>query len=173
MKLHPLSRKPIRRRPINRMNGARHLSILTSTAMLLAVALQMPVVARADDLATEQMSVRELMRLDTARALDDARTAPRKDNALATAANQSGRYAQSGSLKLVAIYGVGKKLLAEVVVGQQNQMYMRGRALPIGVKEGDASASYMLRGISDSCVQLERQLESHILCLHPALGTTK
>jgi hypothetical protein len=141
-----------------------------SSIMLLAAPFQATAVA--NDLATEQMSVRELMHLETAHALDDARRNPRKDNALGSPADRADRHAQGGVLKLVAIYGVGKKLLAEVQVGQQPHMYVHGRALPIGVKAGDTSA-YMLRGISGSCVQLERKSESRILCLQPTLGTTR
>ena len=77
----------------------------------------------------------------------------------------------SGSLNLVAIYGVGKKLLAEVTVGTQQYVYMRGQALPVGVKAN--SSAYLLRGISGSCVQLERKDEAHTLCLHPSLWTAK
>lgn len=163
---------PARRQPINRKAGWRDLSIFLLAMVLPAISFPSAADSRIDDLATEQVSVRELMRLDTARALEDARSAQRKDNSLAPSADQANRYTRSGSLKLVAIYGVGTKLLAEVLVGQQPHMYVRGRALPIGFKGGDTSA-YMLRGISGSCVQLERKLESHILCLQTALGTLK
>ena len=169
---HRQSKHPVRRQPINRKAGFRYLSLFLPGMVLLAFSFPSTGVSRTDDLATEQMQVRELMRLDTARALDEARSGQRKDNNLAPSADQANRYTQSGSLKLVAIYGVGTKLLAEVLVGQQPHMYVRGRALPIGLKGGDTSA-YMLRGISGSCVHLERKSESHILCLQPALGTSK
>src|SRR5690606_33351740 len=78
---------------------------------------------------------------------------------------------ENPGLKLVAIYGVGKKLLAEVMVGGQAHVYMRGQALAVGAKA--SPSAYLLRGISGSCVQLERQDTSHTLCLHPGLWTTK
>lgn len=125
--------------------------------------------ARVDDLAAEQMSVRELMRLDTELALSHAKNTLRKDGG--AGADSRGQYARSGALKLVAIYGVGKKLLAEVTDGTQSYIYMRGQALPVGGKAG--ASTYMLSGMSGSCVQLERKSEAHTLCLHPALWTAK
>ncbi|GAB2910562.1 hypothetical protein LSG25_04280 [Paralcaligenes sp. KSB-10] len=120
-----------------------------------------------DELTSEQMSVRELMRLDTELALSQAKGRLRGQGKPMSASESSAALAHGGGLKLVAIYGVGKKLLAEVLVGSQPHIYMRGQALPVGVKAG--TAAFMLRGITGSCVQLERQEESHTLCLHPSL----
>jgi hypothetical protein len=120
-----------------------------------------------DDLAADQMSVRELMRLDTALALRQAKTALYARNKNGPDLDTHRSMAQSGALKLLAIYGVGKKLLAEVTVGQQPYLYMRGRVLPVGIDSSDTA--FRLRGISGSCVQLERKSESHTLCLHPSL----
>jgi len=111
--------------------------------------------------------VRELMRLDTALAIEQAKARLRQHKSGQAIADNS-PMAQSGSLKLVAIYGVGKKLLAEVVIGQRKHVYMRGRSWAVGVKGG--ASDYRLLGISGSCVQLERDGEGHTLCLHPGLG---
>lgn len=116
------------------------------------------------------MAVRELMRLDTELALSASRsrltgTDKRTETALALS-DQPG-----SQLKLVAIYGVGKRLLAEVLVGSQPYVYLRGQPLPIGAKPG--SRVYKLAGISGSCVQLERQDEAHTLCLHPSLQAAR
>lgn len=122
----------------------------------------------ADDLAADQMSVRELMRLDAQQALVQTRARlagqshPRAAQDIAIKVGPG-----SAAPKLVAIYGVGKKLLAEVLVGSQPHVYMRGQALPVGAKPG--AAVPVLRGITGSCVQLERQDETHTLCLHPSL----
>lgn len=124
-----------------------------------------------DELAADQMSVRELMRLDTDLALSDARNRLRELARGRQGAEQPGGMAQSGSLKLVSIYGVGKNLLAEVAAGSRNYVYMRGQPGPIG-QPADASL-YQLRGINGSCVQLERGQESHTLCLRPSLWTAK
>ena len=121
----------------------------------------------ADDLAQDQISVRELMRLDTALALSQAKDKLHSRHKATPAADSQGLQAHSGRLRLVAIYGVGKKLLAEVHIGSKPHVYMRGKALPVGVAADPTS--FQLRGITGSCVRLERKDESHTLCLHPAL----
>lgn len=119
----------------------------------------------AGELAAEQMSVRELMRLETEIALERARGRARNHSYPDSVAGrpEQGR----DGLKLVAIYGVGSKLLAQVLVGSRPQVYLHGQALPVGAKPG--AQVYRLRGITGSCVQLERQGEAHTLCLHPSL----
>lgn len=119
------------------------------------------------DLAQDQLSVRELMRLDTALALSQAKDGLHSRHKTMPSADSQGLSAQSGGLRLVAIYGVGKKLLAEVHIGSKPHVYMRGKALPVGIS-ADPSA-FHLRGITGSCIQLERKDEAHTLCLHPAL----
>lgn len=122
---------------------------------------------KADDLVAEQMSVRELMRLDTALALNHVKEKLRARHKSGAAADDIRALAQNGSVNLVAIYGVGKKLLAEVRVGSQSYVYMHGRVLPVGLKT--SSTALLLRGITASCVQLERDEQSHTLCLHPSV----
>ncbi len=121
--------------------------------------------ASVDGLAAEQMSVRELMRIETDLALSQARRTLRKEDKRTEDKEGDSRISRSGPLKLVGIYGVGKKLLAEVEIGAQPHVYMRGHAFPVGMKA--SSSSYKLRGISGSCVQLERKDEAHTLCLSP------
>lgn len=121
-----------------------------------------------EELAGQQMSVRELMHLDTRLAL--ARLKDRlNEHGSPSSDSHAALSRQDGGPRLVAIYGVGKRLLAEVVVGTQTQVYMRGQALPVGAKAG--ASAYRLAGLSGSCVQLERQDESHTLCLHPGPWT--
>lgn len=116
----------------------------------------------------EQLSVRELMRLDTALALSQSKS--KLEGRKPVALQESHRLlAPDEGLKLVAIYGVGKKLLAEVSVGTHPYVYMYGRALPVGLKS--SAAAYRLRAMTSSCVELERNDESHRLCLHPSLAT--
>lgn len=157
---------------------AQRLSLNKRLFKLLALLLVLsvptvvhPTAMRADDLAAEQMSVRELMRLDTERALKTAKHSLRNEGGAHADVESGARYAASGALKLIAIYGVGKKLLAEVTVGMQPYVYMRGQSLPVGVKA--SPSAYMLRGISGSCIQLERKDEAHTLCLYPSLGAAK
>lgn len=122
---------------------------------------------KTDDLAAEQMSVRELMRLDTALALNQSREKLRTRYKSGTTVDDIGAVAQSGSVNLLAIYGVGKKLLAEVRVGAQSYVYMHGRLLPVGIKA--SSTALLLRGMTATCIQLERDEQSHTLCLHPSV----
>jgi len=124
-----------------------------------------------DDLASQQMSVRELMRLDTALALEQTRNRLRQQRGKPDQFDAGAALATRETLKLVAIYGVGKKLLAEVMIGGQSHVYMRGQPLAVGAKAGPST--YLLRGISGSCVHLERGGEGHTLCLNPALGSAK
>lgn len=161
----PLGFRPFRCR---RGYCGLELAVLVASAMF-EPGMAQAAVPPADDLAAEQMSVRELMRLDTELALNHAKRSLRKGEGVDS--DGSGQYARSGVLKLIAIYGVGKKLLAEVTVGTQPYVYMHGQALPVGVK-ADSSA-YMLRGISGSCVQLERNDEAHTLCLYPSSWTAR
>lgn len=118
-----------------------------------------------EDLASQQMSVRELMRLDTALALEQARSRLHRQGAEHGRPETRSLLAQSGALRLLAIYGVGKKLLAEVMIDERTHVYMRGQAWAVGVKAGPSA--YRLLGISGSCVHLERAGEEHTLCLHP------
>lgn len=120
-----------------------------------------------EDLGSQQMSVRELMHLDTALALEKARARLRQQRTGQGLAEASNQIAHGGAMKLLAIYGVGKKLLAEVMIGERTHVYMRGQAWAVGMKADPSS--YRLRGISGSCVHLEREGKGHTLCLHPGL----
>src|SRR3546814_69516 len=121
------------------------------------------------DLATEQMSVRELMRLDTVLALRLAKDRLREHQKTRSVGAVPQVAAQSGDPRLLAIYGVGRKLLARVRYGERTFMYMHGRTLPVGVKNAQGNPVFRLRGISSSCVELERAGTSRTLCLHPSL----
>lgn len=118
-----------------------------------------------DELGQEQVSVRELMLLDTQRALKNARNSTSENPLLNQRVNRVER-SMSTELQLVAIYGVGTQLMAEVVSDQNVYLYRHGQALPVGVAPGDDV--YMLSTISVSCVELSRSDSSHRLCLHPS-----
>jgi hypothetical protein len=141
------------------------VAIFVSSACCIGSAW--PQNSQSDDLAQDQISVRELMRLDTALALSQTKDKLHSRNRTTPAVDSRGLPAHGGGLRLVAIYGVGKKLLAEVHIGSKPHVYVRGKALPVGVS-ADPSA-FHLRGITGSCIQLERKDEAHTLCLHPAL----
>ena len=138
--------------------------ILALTCVVSKMAVAAP---DHDDVHDQQMSVRELMRLDTALALEKARAQLRQRQGNVVTADQAGSFGQENSLKLLAIYGVGKKLLAEVKIGEKTYVYLRGQAWAVGTRAHPSS--YRLEGISGSCVHLARNQETHTLCLHPGL----
>jgi len=133
----------------------------------LCVLLSLAAWARADSvadaLAAEQLSVRDLMRLDTELALRQARKkldalegqsrAPRNELAL-----------PASEPRLIAIYGVGAKLLAEVRVGDENHVYLRGHPFPVGSGKRQEGL-YVLQAMDGRCVKLQREGEARRLCL--------
>lgn len=145
-------------------------AVLCTCLAVIMPAVSQAAATSAPDTESDTMDVRELMRLDTELAL--RATQARLDKATNdTSAVMTIAGAKSGQLKLVAIYGVGKNLMAEVLLGSQSYVYMRGQALPIGAKAGQAA--YQLAGISGSCVYLKQQDDEHTLCLHPTLRVAR
>lgn len=111
-------------------------------------------------------SIHELMQQD----LHDAR---RRAAAPERASGPAAGLAAQGLLapRLVALYGVGQALMAEVQVGQRAYLYVRGQAYPAG-HAGDRGV-YQLRGMNGACVQLERGADRHSLCLRMLLGEVR
>jgi len=114
--------------------------------------------AETDELASEQMSVRELMRLETDQALRRMRAAA------GPAPGNAGQGGQTAGARLVAIYGVGRNLMAEVRVDGQTLLFMRGR--PEAVGPGKAHAMRLL-DISGRCVEVSMQGRRESLCADP------
>jgi hypothetical protein len=116
----------------------------------------------------EALSVRELMRQDLRQAMDDAHRG-----------GTAGSHSQASppgvravlAPRLVAIYGVGRALMAEVQVGRESYLYVKGQAQPAGYA-GDRGV-YQLRGMNGACVQLERGEDRHSLCLRMLLGEVR
>lgn len=115
--------------------------------------------------ASSLVTVRELMRLEGEQALVAARQ--RRGQAMparATASGDVGGSAErSDSLKLVGIYGVGKRLFAEVRSGSKAWLFLNGQSQPVG--RTSEKSVYRLRELSGSCVRLERQGDETVLCL--------
>jgi hypothetical protein len=129
-------------------------------------------VARASDMppdgdpeAWEIQSVRELMRRDMQRSLE--RGSGHTEPSSTTLETAGGWHAP----RLVAMYGVGRALMAEVVVGTQAYLYMRGQAHPVGY--ANDPLVYQLRGMEGSCIELQRAQRSHSLCLRAMLGARR
>lgn len=138
-----------------------------TVAFLLCIgALSCPVhaVPAFSDLESEQLSVRELMRLDAEHALSLARSRSSGAAALANVAVPSRTMRiMSGEPRLTAIYGTGRQLMAEVRFDDQIYLYRSGHALPVGVEVGDDV--YLLQRITASCVGLRKEDSKHHLCL--------
>ncbi len=120
--------------------------------------------------AQEYVTVRELMRLEAEQALAAARE--RKAQGRLTSAALSGSVppkagAHSGEQpRLVGIYGVGKRLFAEVRAGSQAWVFLKGQRDPVG--HTAPAAPYRLRDIAGACVRLEHQGAETQLCLSAA-----
>lgn len=123
-------------------------------------------------LVQEQVSVRELMRLETALALSDARQALRHSQT--RHARQAGRIRAPGqgpyqrlelpdtNVRLKSIYGVGKKLVARIQVGDRQLTYINGRPRPVGATSGESV--YLLKSIEGQCVTLQRKQVQQRVC---------
>ena len=114
--------------------------------------------------------MRELMRLENGLALEAARQR-REAGGTAPASGASRRAAAPGSvetLRLVGIYGVGKRLFAEVRGGTQAFLFLRGQPLPVGQVDGDDV--YRLKELAGACIRLVRREEETVLCLPRAGG---
>lgn len=149
-----------------KIQKARVFDVFACAAWCLSSAVGAQTSAQSpgsDPEAWEVESVRELMQLDIERALDQARQRGNVPGERVDATG--GRLAP----RLVAIYGVGRSLMAEVLVGPQAYLYMRGQAHPVGY--ANDRAVYQLRGMNGSCIQLQKAQSSHSLCLHAMLGT--
>lgn len=117
-----------------------------------------------EGVAVEQLTVRELMQLDAERALEAARRRREqtgKPGATVSATLLSG--AGHETPRLVGIYGVGKRLFAEVRSGGRGYVFLSGHRLPVGYRAGDDI--YRLKTLAGACIQLERKGEETELCL--------
>lgn len=112
------------------------------------------------------------MRLDAELAVENARR--RKASALSGVPAQRGAASNDGvaghePLRLVGIYGVGKRLFAEVRSAARAYVFLSGHSLPVGYRSA-ANDAYRLKMLAGACVTLERQGEETVLCL-PSAGS--
>jgi len=117
-----------------------------------------------DELAADQIAVHELMRLETHQLLRQLRTAAGHrgtERPRMQAHTENGAVADVSATRLVAIYGVGSKLMAEVRVDDHTLLFTRGRPEPIG--PGKAHAMRLL-SISDRCVTVAWKDRQESLC---------
>lgn len=128
----------------------------------------------ADSTARIAQQVYALMEVETAQAIARARHAPdisegyMADLSSSHEAPMSQDAHGADRLTLIAIYGIGKKLAAQVMAGTKQYLYRHGQAYPVGMTaESSDTDAYQLRGISSSCVVLERDQQAQTLCIHP------
>lgn len=124
-----------------------------------------------DDLVAEQVAVRQLMELETAQALQRLNAAGARTSFRSPKATQ-GTDAQdlNGQSKprLVAIYGVGPKLMAEIQIDDRTLLFMRGRAKPVGPGK---SHPLRLVSITPPCVQLKWKEQQESLCASSTINS--
>ncbi|KAA0911768.1 hypothetical protein [Pusillimonas sp. ANT_WB101] len=147
--------------------------------MAWATVAEPPSIAHRHEVAADpttriMQQVYELMEVETAQAIARARHAPEVSDGYLTdiSSSQEARMSQdthgADRLKLIAIYGIGKKLAAQVMAGTKQYLYRHGQAYPVGMTaESSDTDAYRLRGISNSCVVLERDQQAQTLCIHP------
>lgn len=122
-----------------------------------------------EHVATEHMTVLELMRLEAEQALHEARERRGSRHrgpglrSLNASMMEGGRGPQTAGLHLVGIYGVGKRLVAEVKNGARTLYFRNGQEKPMGhVADEDL---YRLRELKGNCVRLDRGGTEELLCL--------
>jgi len=141
--------------PLGRLRHAVMLACLCAASSVPAAQDE------ADRFAEDRESVGELMRLETQLALRRARQRLRD-----AAGEGQGPPAAAGNgtpgqpFGLIGIYGVGRRLMAEVMAGSRPLLFMQGSPWPIGQKGGGTR----LRGIAGTCVTLEHEGRAHTLC---------
>ncbi len=134
-------------------------------ALMVCLCSAVSAFPQIEGLDKDQMSVRELMQLDTELALKLARDRSSGTNRSATERSSLTVRNMSGEPRLAAIYGVGQQLMAEVVLADVIYLYRRGQALPVGVAPGNEV--YLLHKITASCIDIGNADASHHLCLRP------
>lgn len=112
----------------------------------------------ADDLADMQTSVRQLMLLETHHALMRSKGGTSSGPGSSSRPQSASSSTREGP-HLRAIYGVGQRLLAEVAIGSETLIFLKGHPVPMGYKAG--AAPYRLTDWDKHCIQLE------VAAMHP------
>ncbi|MDO9025462.1 hypothetical protein [Zwartia sp.] len=126
-----------------------------------AMVLALNIVAFSFAHAQEPSVVQELLELDTQAALLAARR-----NVVGPLSSPGPVVARASENLLLAIYGVGQSLTAEVLLGSEPYVFKSRRAQPISGR----SIEYTLERIQPPCVHLKKEGRREVLCLgqvHP------
>lgn len=114
----------------------------------------------ASEQAAQQSTIDELLRLDSQAAL----LAARKNIFGITQHSQAGSGTDAvrpDSNQVLAIYGIGKLLTAEVLLDSEPHVFKHSRARPIW----GSSLQYRLERISPPCVYLNKSGQAQVICL--------
>ena len=114
----------------------------------------------AHESAAQQSTIDELLRLDSQAAL----LAARKNIFGMTQHPQAGSGTDVGrpeSNQVLAIYGVGKLLTAEVLLDSEPHIFRQARARPVW----GSSLLYRLERILPPCVYLKKSGQAQVICL--------
>lgn len=154
--------------PFSRLPRATLLCAITHAALCLPAGHAWAS-SGLDELLADQVSVRELMRLETAQVLHRVRNMPGYGPNRDSRARAGHPAAQmgTGAMRLVAIYGVGRKLMAEVQIDGQSLLFMRGRLQAIG--PGKAHEMRLL-SMNSRCVELALGERRESLCAPASHG---
>ncbi|MFA5521612.1 MAG: hypothetical protein WCY98_05240 [Castellaniella sp.] len=120
----------------------------------------------------DQASVLELMRLETAQALDQA-LAGRHPQGIGPASAEpvSGAAVASTLPVLLSIHGVGASLRADVIFRSRRFRYHAGQPQASGPQS--RAGLPLLVGIDAGCLELAAEHGSERLCLTPSLGASR
>ena len=116
--------------------------------------------ALAREHAEQQSTIDELLRLDSQAAL----LAARKNIFGMTQHPQTGfgtEAVRPDSNQVLAIYGVGKLLTAEVLLDSEPHIFKHSRARPVW----GSSLQYRLERILPPCVYLKKSGQAQVICL--------
>jgi hypothetical protein len=69
-------------------------------------------------------------------------------------------------LEVLAIYGVGRSLHADIMINGELWRYRQGRHWPQGVADATGEPRYSLVSIEQPCVRLRMQESTRTACLH-------
>lgn len=106
--------------------------------------------------ASPVVTIDELLRLDTQAALMAARR-----SVVGSLERPGPAVVNDGETLLLAIYGVGKSLTAEVLIDAEPHVFRATRARPVLGR----SRTYTLERIAPPCVHLQKSGSPEVVCL--------
>ena len=105
---------------------------------------------------TQVVTIDELLRLDTQAALIAARR-----SVVGSLERPGPAVVNDSEMLLLAIYGVGKSLTAEILIDAEPHVFRAARAQPVLGR----SRTYTLDRIAPPCVHLQNSGSPEVLCL--------